>query len=190
MCGPNISELGVAVALSDQPVGYAPAIGPPARVTISYNQREADQPAVFNFFNVSPNWSLSWMAFIQDDPKNPGQKVRRYRPDGGAWFYTGYDGATGAFAAEESDASVTRLTSHSPVTYQRFLRDGSVEVYAQSDGSRSAPRHVFLSRIVDPQGNALTLNYNDSGGQVKLVSLTDATGRKTTFTMVLPRSRC
>jgi RHS repeat-associated protein len=180
MCGYNISELGVAVSLSDQPVGYTPAIGPSATFTISYNQREADQPAVFKYFNVSPNWTTNWLRFIQDDPANVGQSVMRYRADGSAWLYSGYNG--GVFAPEESDASVLVLQSTSPITYQRSLRDGSVEVYSQSDGSTSYPRNVFLTKIVDPQGNALKLNYTIAGGQVKLASLTDATGRNTTFT--------
>lgn len=41
---------------------------------------------------------------------------------------------------------------------------------------------MFLSQIIDPQGNALTLNYD---GQQRLVSLTDATGRQTAFSYEL-----
>ncbi len=182
LCGYNISELAVAVTLSDRPVGYNPAVGPSTKVTISYSQREANQPAVFGYFNVSPNWTMSWMRFIQDDPNNVGQSVMRYRDDGSAWMYSGYVSNTGAFAPEEGDASVTVLTSQSPVTYQRQLQDGSIEIYSQSDGSTSYPRNVFLTSIIDPQGNAFKLNYSNSGGHVKLTSLTDATGRNTTFT--------
>jgi RHS repeat-associated protein len=181
MCGYNIAELAIAVTLADHPVGYAPAIGPSAKIAISYIQREADQPAVFNSFNVSPNWTTNWQRFIQDDPNNVGQSVMRYRPDGSAWLYSGYNSATGAFAPEESDASVLTLTSASPAVYQRSLQDGSVEIYSQSDGSTSFPRNVFLTKIIDPQGNTLTLNYTTSGGHVLLASLTDATGRNTTF---------
>ena len=182
MCGYNISELAVGVTLADAPVGYTPAIGPSPKVTISYNQREAAQPAVFNFFNVSPNWTTNWLRLIQDDPTQLGQSVMRYFANGDAWSYSGYTSATGAFAPEEADASVLRLTSTSPVVYQRLLQDGSIEVYSQSDGSTGFPRNVFLTRIIDPQGNALKLNYTTSGGKVLLTSLTDATGRNTNFT--------
>ena len=167
LCSYSIAELSVAVTLADQPVGYAPAIGPSATVTISYGQREDVQPAVFNYFNVSPNWTTNWLRFIQDDPTQVGQSVMRYFADGDAWFYSGYTGgATGAFAPEESDASVLRLTSTSPVVYERSLQDGSFEVYSQSDGSTSFPRNIFLTKIIDPQGNALRLNYATSGGHV------------------------
>jgi YD repeat-containing protein len=42
---------------------------------------------------------------------------------------------------------------------------------------------VFLSQVIDPQGNAVTLNYDGTG---RLASLTDATGRHTTFSYDSP----
>jgi RHS repeat-associated protein len=185
MCGYNISELAVGVTVSDQPVGYTPPKGPSARVTITYNQREADQPAIFNTFNISPKWTLNWVTYIQDDPINPGANVMRYRPGGYASLYSGYSSATGSFAPEEADASVLTLVSKSPVTYERFRKDGSVEFYTQSDGSPSYPRHVFLTQIVDPQGNPLSLSYDS---KLRLTALTDATGRQTTFSYGLASS--
>ena len=181
MCGYNISELAVGVTLADTPVGYMPPLGPSARVQLTYNQREASQPAVFSFFNVSPKWTFNFLTYIQDDPNAPGSNVMRVRRHGGAWLYTGYDSATRAFAPEEKDASVLVLSSPSPVTYRRRLNDGTVEIYAQSDGATGFPRRVFLSQIIDPQGNALTLNYGSASGQTRLDSLTDATGRQTSF---------
>jgi YD repeat-containing protein len=185
MCGYNISELAVGLILMDAPVAYTPPKGPSAKVTITYNQREADQPAIFNFFNISPKWALNWLTYIQDDPTTPSANVMRYRPGSGAWLYTGYTSATGAFAPEEADASVLTLVSKSPITYERFLRDGSVEFYTQSDGSPTYPRHVFLTQIVDPQGNALSLSYDS---KLRLTALTDATGRQTTFSYGLTNS--
>lgn len=179
MCGYNIKESSVSVTLSDTPVGYAPPIGPSAKVQITYNQREDSQPANFNFFNVSPKWTLNWLSYVTDDPHNPGANVSRYMAGGGAFYYTGYNSATGQFAAQDTDGSILVLASQTPITYQRQLSDGSVEIYAQSNGSASYPRSIFLSEVIDPQGNTLTLNYDN---QERLVSLTDATGRQTTFT--------
>jgi RHS repeat-associated protein len=179
MCAYNIGESTVSVALTDTPVGYAPPIGPSAKVTISYNQREDSQPAVFNFFNISPKWTLNFLSYVTDDPTNPGATVTRYLPGGGAYYYSGYNASTKTFAAQNNDGSILVLASQTPVTYQRQLADGSIEIYAQADGATSYPRNIFLSQIIDPQGNALTLNYDS---QMRLVSLTDATGRQTTFT--------
>jgi RHS repeat-associated protein len=179
MCGYNIGESTVSVTLSDTPVGYKPPIGPAAKVTITYNQREASQPAVFDFFNVSPKWTLNWLTYVTDDPANPGANVTRYLPGGGAYSYTGYSSSSGLFTAQNNDGSILVLASQMPVSYRRQLGDGSIEIYAQSDGATSYPRNIFLSQVIDPQGNALTLNYDS---EQRLISLTDAVGRQTTFT--------
>ncbi|HEX4079499.1 MAG TPA: hypothetical protein VHX61_11590, partial [Rhizomicrobium sp.] len=179
MCTYSIGESTVSLGLSDTPVGYSPPIGPSAKVQIDYNQREDSQPANFNFFNVSQKWTLNWLTYVTDDPNNPGADVSRYIAGGGAYYYTGYQSATGQFAAQTGDGSILVLASESPIAYRRQLGDGSVEIYAQSDGAASYPRNIFLREVIDPQGNTLTLNYDD---QERLVSLTDATGRQTTFT--------
>ena len=183
MCGYGIKAATVGLTLSDQPVGYTPPIGPAPTVAITYNQREDSQPANFSFYNVSQKWTLNWLAYVTDDPTNPGASVSRYLPGGGAYYYTGYNSSTGAFATESDDNSVLVLASANPVTYRRQLPDGSVNIYAQSDGNIAYPRHIFLSQVIDSQGNTLTLNYDS---QMRLISLTDATGRQTTFSYNQP----
>jgi hypothetical protein len=159
MCGYNIKELTVGLTLTDAPVGYTPPIGPSVKVRLIYNQREDSQPANFNFFNISPKWTLNWVSYVRDDPNSAGSNVSRYLSGGGAVYYSGYNSASGAFTAQGDDASVLVLASKNPVSYQRLLNDGSVEIYAQSDGSATFPRHVFLTRVIDPQGNAVSLSY-------------------------------
>jgi len=178
MCSYNIKEASVSLTLSDWPVGYAPAIGPSAKVKISYNQREDSQPANFGFFNVSPKWTLNWLSYVTDDPANPGGNVSRYLAGGGAYYYSGYNSNTKRFAAQFDDGSILVRLPQTPVTYRRQLKDGSAEIYAQSDGSTTFPRRIFLSQIIDPQGNALTLAYDS---QLRLTAVTDALGRQTTL---------
>ena len=188
MCGANISEQAVALMVTDRPVGYAPPKGPSAEVTITYNQREAAQPANFNYFNISQKWTLNWLSYIQDDPTAPGANVQRFLGDGQNDQYSGFNAATGAFAPVADDGSLLVLTKASPITYTRTLKDGTAETFAQSDGAPRFPRTIFLSRVTDPQGNALNLDYGTIGGRVRLLSLTDATGRKTTFSYASPVS--
>jgi RHS repeat-associated protein len=178
MCAYNIGESTVSVTLTDTPVGYTPPVGPSAKVTITYNQREDSQPANFSFFNVSPKWTFNFLSYVTDDPSNPGANVTRYLPGGGAYYYSGYQSVSGAFAAQNNDGSILVLASRTPVTYQRQLQDGSIETYAQSDGSTGYPRKTFLSQVIDPQGNAATFNYDT---QLRLTSVTDAVGRQTIF---------
>ncbi len=179
LCSYNIGESTVSLSLSDVPVGYAPPIGPSAKVQIAYNQRDDGQPANFTFFNISPKWTLNWLTFVTDDPANPGGSVSRYIAGGGTYYYTGYQATSGRFTAQNDDGSILVFAAQSPIQYRRLLSDGSIEVYAQSDGAATYPRRVFLSKVIDPEGNTLTLNYD---AQLRLTSLTDATGRQTTFT--------
>ncbi|ACA20387.1 YD repeat-containing protein [Methylobacterium sp. 4-46] len=178
MCGTNIKEATVGLTLSDMPVGYVPAIGPEVRTRISYNQREDSQPSVFGFFNLGPKWTINWLSYVSDDPQNPGGNVSRVIATGGAYFYTGYSGTTGAFAPQSDDGSVLTRAAESPIAYRRRLRDGTTEIYAESDGSTGFPRRIFLSKVVDPQGNALSFTYD---AQLRLTALTDAVGRQTRF---------
>jgi RHS repeat-associated protein len=183
MCSYGIKAATVGLTLSDQPVGYTPPFGPAPKIIITYNQREDSQPANFSTYNVSQKWTLNWLTYITDDPTNPGASVSRYLPGGGAYYYTGYNSATGRFATDSSDNSILVLVSASPVIYKRMLPDGSADVYAASNGNTAYPRNIFLSQVIDPQGNTLTLNYD---GKMRLVSMTDATGRQTTFSYTQP----
>ncbi|EJB01774.1 RHS repeat-associated core domain protein [Rhizobium leguminosarum bv. trifolii WSM597] len=185
LCVYNIKESSVSVSLSDTPLGYEPPIGPSMKVKISYNQREDSQPQNFNFYNVSPKWTLNWLSYVTDDPANAGANVSRFLSGGGSFVYKGFDAGTRRFAAQDDDGSILVLASQEPVEYRRLLRDGSVEIYTQSDGATAYPRRVFLSQIRDPQGNAAVLNYD---AQRRLTSVTDAVGRQTTFTYGLPSS--
>jgi len=179
MCTYGIMESAVSLTLGDTPVGYVPPVGPSATFTITYNQREDSQPANFSYYNIGQKWTLNWLTYVVDDPANPGANVSRYLPEGGAYYYSGYSSITGRFASDEDDGSVLMRASGSPVTYRRQMDDGSVEVFAQSDGAASYPRKVFLSQVIDQQGNTVTLNYD---GEMRLTSLTDAAGRQTILT--------
>jgi len=58
-------------------------------------------------------------------------------------------------------------------------RDGSKAVFSQSDGAIGTSRKVFLTQILDPFGNAVTLTYD---GNLRIVAITDAIGQVTTLT--------
>jgi RHS repeat-associated protein len=174
----SFTEMVVSLGISDQPVGYTPPKGPPVPVQITYNQREASQPANFSFFNVSAKWSLNWLAYVQDDPTNPGANVTRVTPGGGYIAEAGYNSATGGFTPEIYDSSVLSLAASGSAGYTLSMPDGSVEIYAASNGATSYPRYLFLSSRIDAHGNAINLSYDS---QMRLNAITDATGRATTF---------
>jgi RHS repeat-associated protein len=174
----SFKSLLAGLNINDTPIGYTPPLGPEVYTTVTYNQREANQPAVFDTFNVGQKWTLNWLSWIQDDPASPGNQVLRYVAGGGGWDYSGYNAATGAFAPEPDNGAVLVLTSRSPVTYELRFADGRKDIFATADGAASFPRKVLLTEIVDAQGNALTLNYDS---QRRLATITDAIGQLTAF---------
>jgi len=188
----NAIMMPVSLNLTDTPVGYLPQKGPSARVTLFYNQREDQQPANFSFSNVGPDWTHSWLAYVQDDPNNPGSMVSRYASGGGGIMYPmgSYNSTYGTFTPDTYDNSqLVRIPPTGPaMSYQRNLPDGSTEIYQASNLATSFPRLMFLTQVIDPAGNISTLNYNvnSSNNQVLLTSVTDATGRSTTFTYGMP----
>jgi YD repeat-containing protein len=179
MCGYSFHEMLVSVHLSDSPVGYAPPKGPPVFLKLNYNQREANQPANFTWFNVSPKWTLNWLSYIQDDPTNARANVIRYAAGGGAINYTGFNTTTNAYTRETLDASQLVRISTNPIAYERRLANGAREIYAQSNGATTNPRRVFLTQLVDGAGNTVTFKYDS---QMRLITVTDTSFQTTTLT--------
>ncbi len=172
----TFNEMLSSLTLEDTPVGYSPARGPEIPVTITYNQREASQPANFTFFNVSPKWTLNWLAYIQDDPTNPGNNVARIISGGGMISEGGYSGI--AFTPEEQTGAVLSILPGPTTTYQLAFPDGSINTYGESNGATTYPRLIFLTSITDRFGIKVTLKYDS---QFRLTSIVDGSGRSTTF---------
>ena len=181
-----IEEMGMAISrvhlglanlqIRDTPVGYAPPVGPAVRFTVRYNHRDYLQPASQISTVLGPKWSHDWTGHIRDTPANPLAEVKYFVGGGGARTFTGFAAATQTFALQQFDQ--TRLRRTGPNSYEMLYRDGSKKIFAL----RSANR-VYLTQVVDPAGNAVTLTYD---GSLRLVSLTDAIGQVTTLEYTQP----
>jgi RHS repeat-associated protein len=174
----SFKSLQASLSISDTPEGYIPPVGPEIQTTITYNEREADQPTTFDSFNVGKKWTLNWLTWIQDNPTNLGNQVLRYVAGGGGRPYSGYNSTTKTFTPEGDNGALLIITSTNPITYELLFADGSMDVFSASDGKTSYPRKVFLTKIVDPQGNTVTLSYDAS---LRLTKVTDVIGQQTTF---------
>jgi RHS repeat-associated protein len=185
MCQSDSHLMSVNLNLTDTPVGYAPQKGStPIYTSLTYNAREDMLPATFAFSNAGPKWSFSWLSYVQDDPAHAGPSVTRAAGGGGGYSYVGtYFTGTGqgVWTAETTDNSTLfRIPITGAVTsYEHRMLDGSKEVFALSDGAATFPRKMFLTSVVDAQGNVTTLNYDAS---FRLTSVVDAMGRSTGFT--------
>ena len=172
----DVKLQAVSLTVYDTPVGYHPPVGPASLFTARYHQRADGQPATFTFSNLGPSWFHDWMAYIVDDPTTPGADVNVFPRGGGYFTFTGFDSTTQTYALEL--ISNTTLIITSPTSYERLFPDGSKEVYAQPNNVTGPGRQVFLTQIIDAQGNTLTLKYDS---QFRLVSVTDTIGQVTTL---------
>ena len=181
MAVPAVHLMTVNLSLKDEPLGYAPPVGPPVRFTLRYNHRDSFQPANFTYSNFGPKWTCDWISYVTDNPSNLLADVTIYMDGGGQRVFTGFDPTQQTFAPQQYDQTLLKRTG--PASYELLFGDGSKLVYGQPDGSIGAARNVFLTQMVDPQGNAVTLTYD---GNLRIVALTDAIGQVTTLTYGLP----
>jgi YD repeat-containing protein len=174
----NFHSLLVSLNLMDTPVGYTPPRGPSVDFTVTYNQREAFQPQIFSYSNLGHQWTFDWLSYIEDNPGNPNESVTAYRRGGGRETYSGFNPGTNSYAPHMRSRAIVVRTSSSPISYERRLPNGSVEVFAQPDGASAFPRRIFMTQARDAQGNGLTFTYDAS---LRLVSVRDAIDQVTTL---------
>lgn len=181
-----VTQMGnVNLHIDDTPVGYNPQVGPSAKVSVFYNAMEALQPANPGFSNLSYQWGHSWMAYIFDDPtSSTGGWPQRQAAGGGGWQlpagnYYNYGSYCGYQWEGPGSVQLMRYPCSGTATqYVLFMPDGSQQVYNLFNGATTAPRTIFMTKYIDPQGNATTINYDS---QFRITSVVDAMGRSTTF---------
>ena len=163
--------------IEDTPIGYAPPRGPAMDFTVTYNQRETQQPQSFTYSNLGPKWTFNWLSYVVDVPNNPFANAAVYLPGGGAEAYSGFDYGTQSYLPDPQSHAI--LVRTSPTSYEKRFPDGSKQVFTRSDGATSYPRKIFMTQVVDPAGNRVTIDYDAS---LRITTLTDALGQPTTIT--------
>ena len=176
----SFHTLLASLSISDTPVGYPAARGEDVRVNVTYNQREAGQPSLMLYSNFSPKWVSNWVSYLEDDTSSPGADVEIYLRGGGSETYTDFDAQSQTYGIDGQ--TLTRLVKLTADTYKIVYPDGSEHYYEHYMGTLGANRRVFLSRVVDPQDNEVTIEYDStitSGARIKYIH--DATGLSTEF---------
>lgn len=172
MAAYRLSLLTAGLNIYDGPVGYAPPVGPAVTFRVDYNQRDSYQPSNFSYSNLGPKWTFGWLSYVlEDDASNA--TVKLYAKGGGQSTYTGLAGNTSA--VHPRDQTILARTSTTPIRYERRLNDGSLEVFTAATGAPPS-RKVFLTQMIDPQGNTLTFTYDPT---MRLIAATDAIGQVT-----------
>ncbi|MEO7675667.1 MAG: hypothetical protein ABIV39_02755, partial [Verrucomicrobiota bacterium] len=122
-CNANPKCMGMAVSdchlmlvslnITDTPIGYSPPVGPSMDFTVTYNQRDANQPANFTYSNFGPKWTCDWIAYITANPSNALADVKYYASGGGARKFTGFNTNAQTFAFQQYDQTRLTLTATS-----------------------------------------------------------------------------
>jgi RHS repeat-associated protein len=186
MADPNCDSAGMATCnahlmlvsahIEDTPISFTPPRGPPIRLTVTYNQREANQPANFRYSNFGQNWTFNWLSYLTDNSTNTAADVDFYVPGGGTEIFS-YDTTNSVFETQwRNQATLLRLSGSS---YRMNFPDGSANIFSQSDGTVGSSRKVFLTQVIDPTGYTNLLNYDPS---LRLVSVTDPQAGLTNLT--------
>ena len=167
-----------SLQLMDTPVSYSPPRGPAVPFELRYDSRDQRQPQTFAYGHVGPRWSFEWLSYVTD---NLSSVFPPY-----TWKVVYLRGeSTESYGAMDlspyhwrSRAQLVQVSAD-PVRYERRLPDGTIELFELPDRPSTAPgRRVFLTSLVDPQGQTLVFTYD---AQFRLVALTDAVGQVTTL---------
>jgi RHS repeat-associated protein len=171
----SVHSMLVSLNVMDTPLRYSPSIGPAIHFTVTYNQKETQQSATFNYSNLGPKWTFNWLAYVSDDPTVQLPQMSVYVPGGGAEIFT-YNAGAQSFAPDPQ--SHATLVKTGTANYERKLPDGSKQVFGLSDGSAAYPRRIFMTSVVDPAGNAVTIGYDST---FRVTTITDALNQVTTL---------
>lgn len=161
MAGYSVNSLLVSLNIVDTPVGITPPFGPPLEFTVSYNQRDGAQSANFNYPNLGPKWSFSWLSYVIENSPDSSTSTAQYFPPGGGYETYNNPDFQGLYPVQAtSRAKLQRIVDSSSHTakYQLTFVDGSKAIFSQSDGAGTF-RKWFMTMMLDPFGNALIFNY-------------------------------
>lgn len=156
----------------DSPLGYKPPVGPSINFRLDYQDQQVAQPSTFTFTNFGQNWNLNWISYLTVDPITDIATLRP--PSGGAEVYTP-DG--GVYTPNRMTQAM--LVDVGSGTYERRMKDGSKQVYDAADSS--SPPRIFMTKVVDPQGNEVLLQYDSD---FRLTTVTDTIGQVSTLSYV------
>src|SRR5437660_2266911 len=167
--------------IEDTPIGYTPPRGPAINFTVTYNQRDTQQPQTFSYSNLGPKWTFNWLSYVTDDPNNASATAMVYVPGGGGETYSGFDSGSQSYLPDPQSHAV--LVRTAPTAYEKRFPDGSKQVFTLGDGATSYPRKIFMTQMIDPAGNAVTIGYDSS---FRVTTITDSLGLVTTVSYELP----
>jgi len=177
----NVHLMLASHHVQDTPIGYAPPVGPAIFIRASYDAINGWPDYGLPFSNISQEWRLNWLTYVTDDPMNPAGDVQFAADGGGTLIFSDYNPTNQVYQnLFRNRATLLRTGTNS---YELRYPNGSKKIFSRPDNSVGTLRKVFMTAIVDPAGNAATLDFDLAG---RILGITDALGQKTQFFYDLP----
>jgi len=171
----EVSEPNVNLWVKDTPLSYQPAKGPQVELTLYYKQRDLGMvEANSKYLKTGRTWSTSWEGVAYDGYAHlPGGNLE----------YFGYPAGTDTSRSWHLNALQLALRNGSGFAtgFVVTMPDGTQYRYEEG---QTGDTYFRLSKIVDPQGDALTFNFTGTAPNRVLSTITDANGGVTTLTYV------
>ena len=175
----SVHSMLVSLNIEDTPLRYRPPRGPAVNFTLTYNEKENQQPVVFSYSNLGPKWTLEWLSYVTDNPVSQMSSAAVYVPGGGTEIYS-FDPVTQTFSRDPQSHAL--LVRTGPNSYEKKFPDGSRQIFRLSSGATTYPRKIFMTQMIDPAGNAVSIGFDNSR---RVATVTDSLGRVTTVSYEL-----
>jgi RHS repeat-associated protein len=157
----SVDMISMNMFVTDTPMWYDPPIGPPVRISLSYNS----QSSIAQYEPFGSKWTFSYGGYLIMDTSGT---ITIFMPDGREDVYP----PNGAGGYNTPYRVYNKLTQIAPNHFQLQFPDGTIYVYQIPAGTSS--QQPFLTEIDDPYGQKLSLGYDAS---VRLTTITDAQGK-------------
>lgn len=167
----DVMETTTNLHLYDNPLSYSCPIGGAVGFSVDYNYLQADQPSVYTFTNLGPDWSFEYLSYLTLDVSSTAT-IRL--PQGYSEVY-----ALSGGVYKRDRLSQALLVDMGSGVYQRQMPDGSVQEYSLSDGA--SPAKIFMTKIIDAQGNETLIQFD---ADFRITTITDPIGEVSTLSYV------
>ena len=145
--------------------------GPSIDFSVTYNQKK---PAAAVFLSQSRR---SGPSLLYDVTTTAHHASTRVFPVGARVFI---DSASQTFSRDPQSHAL--LTRTGPASYLKDFPDGSKQIFSWSDGAAAFPRKIFMTQMIDPANNSVSIGYDSS---FRVTTITDALGQVTTISYEL-----
>jgi RHS repeat-associated protein len=176
-----VSEPSISLWLTDEPLGYVPALGNRISFELNYDQRGTlvgTNPAVFS---CGSNWNCSWISYVVAPSATPGPAplMTLFLACGGERGYTA-NGTTPEYYSR-SVMSVTTNVGGTLTGCTVAYPNGASESYNEVFTDPTGDVLCFRTTLNDPAGHITKFLYTNSSTNITLVGVVDTDGRTNTL---------